>query len=215
MTTHFTKNEKCAVCGKVRKYTMIGSTNSFGYPDLDLRPAPMQRHTMFEWVHECPVCGYVSESVEDETTVDRTFLESTEYRSCEGNAIASELGRMFYRQSMIALKEGDRERAMYALLHCAWDSDDEHDTKTAAFCRTKAASLMPELIEKDPEYADTFRLIHADLLRRSGLFETLFELYGNTKFEDELMGKIMEFQKERALEKDTGCYRVDAVNETE
>ncbi len=56
--------KKCQVCGKTSMHPVLMSTNSFGYPDLDLRPAPMQRDTMDTWLDECPHCGYVASSLE-------------------------------------------------------------------------------------------------------------------------------------------------------
>ncbi|MBR4908658.1 MAG: hypothetical protein IKZ43_06585 [Acidaminococcaceae bacterium] len=46
MTTMFRQKYKCAVCGAEQEFYGIASTNSFGSPDLDLRPPEMQRSTM-------------------------------------------------------------------------------------------------------------------------------------------------------------------------
>lgn len=39
-------NNKCAVCGKESEQITLASTNTFGSPDLDLRPPEMKRSTM-------------------------------------------------------------------------------------------------------------------------------------------------------------------------
>ena len=58
MTTMFRATHKCAVCGEMETYYEIGSTNSFGSPDLDLRPPQMQRGTMGEWIQK-ERCGFL------------------------------------------------------------------------------------------------------------------------------------------------------------
>ena len=63
MTTMFRQKYKCAVCGTEKEFYGIASTNSFGSPDLDLRPPEMQRSTMGQWIQQCPKCGYVSGSI--------------------------------------------------------------------------------------------------------------------------------------------------------
>ena len=60
MTTLFADELKCAVCGITSTHSDIGSSSSFGAPDLDLRPAQLLRSTMPYWIQECPFCGYVS-----------------------------------------------------------------------------------------------------------------------------------------------------------
>ena len=49
---------ECSVCGETTEQPVLMSTNSWGYPDLDLRPPEMQRSTMHVWIQECPHCGY-------------------------------------------------------------------------------------------------------------------------------------------------------------
>jgi len=54
MTTLFPQKETCFVCGNTSEHTVIGSTNAFGSPDLDLRPPEMQRSTITHRVQRCP-----------------------------------------------------------------------------------------------------------------------------------------------------------------
>lgn len=55
MTTLYEAKAQCAVCGTESEYTGIGSTNSFGSPDLDTRPLKMKRSTIVDWIQRCPV----------------------------------------------------------------------------------------------------------------------------------------------------------------
>ena len=58
-------------------------------------------------------------------------------------------------------------------------------------------------------------LIKADLLRRSGQFETLLAEYASRHFENEIMNKVLAFQLAKAAEKDTACYTVQYAVEGE
>ena len=127
--------DRCSVCGAEHTYVVLGSTNQFGSPDLDLRPPQMARSTMGLWVHKCPECGYVSCMVSDPTTVTREFLESEEYRTCGGIGFSSYLAARFYKDYLICLEEKKIREAFLAVLHAAWECDDEGDDMNAARCR--------------------------------------------------------------------------------
>jgi hypothetical protein len=51
VTTIFEEEATWAVCGSKQTVQEIGSTNSFGAMDLDMRPPQMKRSTMHLWVH--------------------------------------------------------------------------------------------------------------------------------------------------------------------
>ena len=82
MSTIGLMNKVCAVCGKESEYSVLNSTNTFGSPDLDLRPPEMRRSTMHIWIQECPFCGYISKDVTDETSVTKELLSSERYLKC-------------------------------------------------------------------------------------------------------------------------------------
>ena len=84
MSTIVSEKYKCAMCGSTNEYNELASTNTFGSPDLDLRPAEMRRSTMPLWVQECPECGYVSKKVSDPSHVTREWLEFERYQTCDG-----------------------------------------------------------------------------------------------------------------------------------
>jgi len=50
MTAVFPQEQTCAVCGKKSTHHVLGSTNTRGPSDLDMRPAPMARWTLGEHV---------------------------------------------------------------------------------------------------------------------------------------------------------------------
>ena len=213
MSTVFRTKQRCAVCGEVNEYAVLGSTNAFGSPDLDLRPPEMQRSTMYLWVRECPGCGYVAEDVEEETTVGADFLQTPEYRSCGGIGFGSSLAARFCRAHLIDLQVGRIPEAFHALLHAAWACDDAGEEENAVRCRTLALDLVTALIDRKEDDLETLHLMKADLLRRTGRFAELKARYEGFTFGEELPDRILAFQLARAEAGDTACHRIaDAVS---
>lgn len=210
------RERKCSVCGSTNEYRVLLSTNTFGGdPDLDLRPAEMKRSTMPVWVQECPDCGFISGDVTDLTTVTREWLQSEEYLSANGIPFSSELAKRFYKYYLINLADENPEDAFYAILHAAWSCDDSDDNANAKLCRELAIPLVTELIEENRKNKDALLVTKADLLRRSGQFDTLINEYSSISFGDELLNQIIAFEIEKANEQDTKCYRVEDVTQTE
>ena len=212
MSTIGMKKSKCAICGVENEYRILTSTNTFGGgPDLDLRPAEMQRSTMHLWVHECPNCGYVSGDVSDPTNITADFLKTPEFLSCDDTDFKSDLAARFYKYYTINVADQNPLDAFYAILHAAWASDDKNDVDNAKQCRNLALPLVDELIKEGGDREETYSLMKADLLRRSGRFEELLAEYSSTTYSDDLLNKILAFQIEHAKEQDTKCYRVSDV----
>lgn len=212
MTTFMRERRICSICGAESYYQETASTNSFGSPDLDLRPPEMKRSTMMTWVHQCPKCGYASGSVTDHTSVSQEWLQTTEYKKCEGIAFKSDLARLFYQAHMIKLKDGRRSEAFHDLLHAAWSSDDKHDTDNAKRCRKLALQYVEDLIHDNPENKKSILVMKADLMRRAGNFEELLQEYATIGFENDLLDQIIAFELNRAAAHDSKCYTVnDAV----
>lgn len=203
-------DQKCSVCGKSSPQPVLISTNTMGYPDLDLRPAEMQRSTMITWIHECPECGYVAGNLEEKLEIPKEMLKSEEYLTCEGRDFKGKLSEMFYKQYLIGKHLENAEMCFYSLRNCAWKCDD-HDDENASDIRKLAISYLDTLISKDLKNSDTLKVIKSDFLRRSGEFEKLIEEYENIEFDEKILNDIISFQLERAAEKDTDCYTIEDV----
>lgn len=211
MSTIFRKSKKCAVCQAKSEQTVIGSTNSFGYSDLDLRPPEMRRSTMCYWPEKCPACGYVAYDIERETTIQKDWLASEQYVHCEGHHFASSLAAEFYQIYLTAKETGNCQDAFNASLNAAWASDDCCDTENAALCRILAIPFLMEEISQNPQMAETLTIVLADVLRRAGKFDQLIEQYTDMVFSEDILNQICQFQLEKAKQKDTACYRVSDV----
>ena len=211
MTTMFDIEQKCPVCGKVSSHQVLGSTNTMDYPDLDLRPAEMQRSTMNTWIDECPHCGYVSGDFRNETSIDEEFLKSESYLTCDGIEFIGYLSKRFYRAYMIAREMKDSNKCFFNLLHCAWDCDDKNDSN-AVKMRKLALEHFDDL-EYDENEKKNYLAIKADLLRRSGQFDQVIEEFSGITIGEEPYDLIFQFQIEKSKEKDAECYTVgDAKN---
>ena len=202
--------EKCSVCGETSEQPVLISTNSWGYPDLDLRPPEMQRSTMHVWIQECPHCGYVAGKLTDELQIPKEFLKSDEYNSCDGFDFKSDLAARFYKLHMIARESGDLETSFYSLRNCIWKCDDVQD-ELAVEMRKRAVELADELIERDTEDKEILILMKADFLRRSGQFDRLVEEYENIALDDENCDKVLRYQIEKAKEQDDKCYTTEEI----
>lgn len=214
MTKIMPVTEQCAVCGARSERWALLSTNTLGGPsDLDGRPAPMARDTMYSWVSECPECGYASARVSDPPgAVTREWLRSDEYRGLGGMVFGGsgrpvQLAERFYRQHLCRLKNGDTEGAFYAVLYAAWSCDNGNDTEEdARACRKEALRILENIHTETDADKERFLLIKADLLRRAGMFDELAAEYGTFRTGRPDIDDVIAFQLQKAKEKDTDCY---------
>lgn len=211
MSTFRSVSKMCSVCGTMSDHTVICSTNTFGSPDLDLRPPEMKRSTMVYWPEQCPQCGFVAYDIAKRTPVSREWLSEKRYITCEGHNFLSSLAVKFYKIYLIAKETGNNSDAFNALMSAAWACDDCNDYKNARLCRSLLLPCLDVEIKNTPQRADTLSVIKADVLRRAGLFDQVVAEYTNCTFGDETLTKICEFQVEKARQGDAGCYRVSDV----
>jgi hypothetical protein len=210
MTTARDFDKKCAVCTETSPQTVLMSTSSWGYPDLDLRPSEMQRSSMFAWLQECPHCGYVAVDIENELDVPSDFLKSNEYMACEGYEFKSDLAKRFFRHSLISKAKGDSRSQFFSLLHCAWKCDDAEDD-LAVEIRKLALNSIDKFDARSDDEKSNLKLIKADLLRRSLQFDKLISEFSDVAFDDEIKNEAIAFQLELVAKKDSACYTIEDI----
>ena len=203
--------QKCSVCGHTSPQPMLASTNTMGYPDLDLRPAEMKRSTMNTWILECPHCSYAARDLGEELEVSKDLLKSESYLTCDGYDFKGNLSPRFYRRHLIAKESNNIEECFYNLLYCAWTCDDNED-ENAAEIRKQAIPYIEEIIPHGN--ANNLIAIKADLLRRTGQYEQLIEEYSNIYTDDAAINRVLKFQIQKAQEQDNACYTVEDVVES-
>ena len=186
MTTVIDLDKKCAICTETSPQSILTSTSTWGYPDLDLRPSEMQRSSMFAWLQECPYCGFVARDIEQtHVKVAPDFLKSDEYLTCGGHDFKSDLAKRFYRHYLISKTNNIQDVAFYSLLHCAWVCNDNNDD-FAVDIRKLALKSLDKVDAKNDDERDNLKLIKADLLRRSLQFDELIKEFKEVFFEVEL-----------------------------
>lgn len=210
MTTSRDFDKKCAVCTKTSPQTVLLSTSTWGYPDLDLRPSEMQRSSMFAWLQECPHCGYVAADIENELEASSDLLKSVEYLTCEGYEFKSDLAKRFFKRSLISKAEGDYRSQFFSLLHCAWTCDDVED-ELAVEMRKLALKSIDKFDPHSDGERDNLKFIKADLLRRSLQFDKVIHEFKDMAFDGELKNDVIAFQFELAEKRDSACYTIEDI----
>lgn len=193
-----------------------------GYPDLDLRPASMQRETMEFWVIECPECGCVQKP-DERDKLDVEFVRSGEYRALI-HALLPKTANRYHRLAVQMLQMGRSSDAAEAYQCAAWDCDDHGYEKEALLFRERATGqYLPGRYEygiKDVQDG----LCCVDLLRRSGDFyragalaDSLLPRLDEAGPENnrELMEKVLKFQKQLCSKRDVDCYTLGAAQGAE
>lgn len=214
MTTYFTNKVQCSACGTECEQTLLGSTNSFGSPDLDLRPPPMQRTTMNAWLQQCRSCGYVAPDLSD-AVPDRAMLASAEYQSVLRDVALPPLTRRFLAYGLL-VRGTSAQQSAFACLRAAWVCDDAGETERAAACRGQAITQFERCItHEDNEQSHTVAAIYIDVLRRAGRFaeagkvcETVLAFPGLT----DILRQVIRYQQDLCARGDLDRHTVaDAV----
>lgn len=212
MSLCFDEEIKCSVCGNKQSFPVYVSFSSFGPPDLDQRPFELDKKIMKNMLQKCPFCGYVAYDVSEPCPVDRRFLRSIAYRTCNWRFFLSPVAKRYYKQYLIACKIPNDAEAYDAVLHAAWACDDSHDKRNARYCRQLAVIQIDKLIQEadnPKETVEELLLIKADLLRRSGRFSEVVRDYRRIRFSNERMNDIRIYEIKMARRKNSKCCTVD------
>ncbi len=195
---------KCGCCGKVFAAALPEPSAEAGdWFDLDQRPPEPMRSELYRQIFRCPDCGF-SFGPRDRS-VPRDYVESEEYRTCEGNRLPEGLGADYYRMGMTALRSSDKQTAFAAFLRAAWVFDDAKDIISAKKCRLRCVKLCEEM----PAESALDAVIRADIFRRAGCFEQLPAELTDQPYPDELTRLVMTFEKKKAAEGDERAYNLE------
>ena len=104
MTTMYADTRTCKNCGQDSEQIILGSTNSFGSPDLDLRSPPMVRDTMDTWIQVCPHCKFCAPNIAKAKVPERPVTDP-EYLAAFEDERFPELARRM-RQSNTSTPPG-------------------------------------------------------------------------------------------------------------
>ena len=160
----------CGACGHGHEFNMLTGTNTQGGPDLDLRPAEMQRSTMSSWIQRCRSCGYCAPDLSKFDERLRAVMKSTAYRAILDDRQLPRLAATFICAGMLDEASGRPGEAGWSYLHAAWVLDDHGKDELARHWRGWAADVFLALLAKGETFADdgASDLVVADCLRRAG-----------------------------------------------
>ena len=217
MTTYNTYPVTCGACQSSSEITVLTSTNSFGYADLDTRPAGMARDTIHSWVHRCSTCGGCSNNLSNLNKAAYEIIRSKRYVDQLNNKSYSELANSFICKSIIEEEQKEFFAATWSLINAAWSLDDTGSVELAISARKKSATMLwdlelrGELIANNKE-SNSALLI--DLLRRSKDFIRASEIIEGREsmLEEDIIKKVISFEKKLISEQNSECYTIgDAI----
>ena len=217
-TTIFTEEKTCAVCGAKNSYNVIGSTNSMGSSDLDLRPPEMMRSTIGFWVEKCPACGYCASDVSQLLKNAKETVTDPAYMVQLVNPDFPELANKFLSRMMIEDKAGERRAAVYSAICAGWASDDAKALSAAIAARKLGIQRILEMNATNEQYAQQNggdELLIVDMYRRNEEFAQAEQfIKKGLKLETEdIIKTILNFQRGLIEKKDTSVYTIsEAVN---
>jgi len=207
------------MCGEDVDCHVLNSTNSFGSPDLDLRPPEMQRSTMDAWLQECPKCHFVNRNLTYSITNARAILESSRYQELIAKKRIPEVARKF--ACFALLNADDSEKAGEALVRSAWACDDAGAVEDAVAFRNQAADLLLSLQPfADNEDRVTLATALVDILRRASRFsdaQTLAMTLRSMKSVEanQIIGTVLDYQMRLCHSSDGRCYTIEDATKSE
>jgi len=171
MTTIFPTSRICGLCRSDTEQLVMGSTTTFGSPDLDFRPPPLLRDSLEAWIGECPGCGYCAPDVSKRSRGAGKVVRGRRYREQLRGTSSPQLANRFLCWSMIQQEAGQIAEAGWAALHAAWVCDDGNGFASAAIaCRRRSVELLGEAKargQKFCRYAGEEDALLVDLFRRT------------------------------------------------
>ncbi|MBN1458458.1 MAG: hypothetical protein JXA57_02910 [Armatimonadetes bacterium] len=220
MTTMFSQEQTCALCGKTSTQNVLGSTNTMGPSDLDMRPAPMARWTLDEQVQCCPHCDYCAWDISEATEAAGEIVANDSYRVELARESVPELTRRYLCASLILSADGKDAEAGQAALMGAWAADDAASREAASRCRRFAIAYLEADRERGLTFAEdeaTADALLADLHRRVGDFEAARALAraGMAREPEGLLLDVLRFEVELAESEDASCHNLGEVGEDE
>jgi hypothetical protein len=215
MTTIYTENCTCVLCGGTHEYKVLGSTNTFGSPDLDLRPPEMKRSTMPMWLQRCPDCGYCAGDISVATPNAADILKSDSYQQMLSGDTFPDLAKSFLLFALLN-EDSDRWVSGLARLRAAWVCDDAKLDSQAFVCRNLAIDDMAVFVPcEDTEESIGKGCVTIDMLRRTRRFDEATEMidtllaYSNT---EGILEQVLQYERVLCEKEDAACRTVaDAV----
>lgn len=213
MSTLNTVMKKCAICGSEIECKEIMSTSAFGSMDLDTRPPQMKRSLLPVEIQYCPNCHYSNYRIEEKIEgLDAKLLQSVPYLAVVNDADIEQPAKSYLLAGHLYAKSGNAQMAGGCFLRAAWAFDDAQCIDYATRARKKAIQSMVSYVEESGDMS--VAVIAVDLQRRIGDFDDAIESADqllNYGTDNELLDKILEYEKKLCVQRDAECHKVSEV----
>lgn len=135
-------------------------------------------------------------------------MRTQRYIDCDGIKTESKLVKKYLRNAILEEASGvDAVRLMEAYLKVAWACDDEDEKELAIKMRKKVALILEN--NADCFKMDRYKLIRADVYRRSGQFDKVIEQFSDCEAESNFIKKYLGLEVEKAKVGDMDRYMFD------
>jgi len=215
-------NVKCIMCGRNSSQTVLASSNTMGYPDLDGRPAPMLGNTIGYWNQACRYCKYCASDIskaQKELKGIKEIISTSEYQSQFSNPEFPEEANIALCNSILFEKNALYLEAAQLSLQAAWICDSNEKIEAARKCRERTIMLIQRWQEKQKNAKEKKleSILMVDLYRRVGRLEEAQKLcYETLKTKSKNLKKFLKYEKKLISDKDTARHNAgEAFHEEE
>lgn len=206
--------KKCARCNHIQESGIILSESSFGYMDLDSRPASPKRDNLWLDMEICENCYYVNKSIDMSISiVEEEIISSEKYEEIASDKSIYIQAKKFILAGYIYKMKNKFLQAGIAYLKAAWVFDDLMELNNAKKARIES---IENLIKGSAiEYEEDNMVVLVDIKRRAGLFNEAIvtaKMLMNSDIDD-FKYKILKYQIELCKKNDDKCHNVEEIIE--
>jgi len=178
----------------------------------------MERSIIKFSVEHCQSCNYCAPDITSAPDIAAQIIKSDFYLNQLHDMKYPDLARKFLCSALVFENAGKPNVAGWNAVEAAWACDDAGMENSAIKSRQRAIKLFEKVKTNNQAFSEGVgadEAIMADLLRRSGNFEKVESVCqsGLEKRPDEIIEKMLLFQKELARKKDVKCHTIAEVPE--
>jgi tetratricopeptide (TPR) repeat protein len=195
----------------------IASSSTFGGPDLDLRPAQLERSNLGFYVRRCPQCSACAPQLSGLLPHLEQVVRGDQYQRRIEDQTQPSLAKLFVCWSMLAESLERYPDAAQAMVHAAWVCDDAGADGSSY--RLRALDLFQIAWDRG-SLAGAHPAVHlavlTDLARRAGDFERASQLSveGLASDPELLVRKVLEFQRGLLERGDRDVHTVEEAEQS-
>jgi hypothetical protein len=216
MTTMDNIKVNCCVCDTESIHISVGSTNAFGYPDLDSRPSEMERSTIYYLIQRCPSCGYCASDLSACLDNSEALVKSKIYQDILDTPSIPKGAASYLASSYIYEQLREYSESAWMAINASWICDDENDAHAAKKCRERAIEMIEIgqamlLFQHLSEQTGASEAITIDLMRRVSRFQDARNLAEQTKEKeiDDVILKIINYEETLIDNQDIDSHTID------